>query len=175
MSTERAVVYLLPGEAHVAREPSILKTVLGSCVGVTFWSTRYGVGALCHGVLPKCPKAAPASERFRYVDSAIRDLVAKFESLGIPRKEVNVKVFGGADVLTVHSRSYRRPTVGRQNWLMALEVLQEENLCPTASDLGGSAGRAIQFDTATGEVMVRRLTRLSDLDDGSQAAGGDEQ
>jgi len=175
MSAERAVVYLMPGEAHVAREPSILKTVLGSCVGVTFWSTRHGVGALCHGVLPKCPKTAPASERFRYVDSAIRDLVAKFESLGIRRDEVSVKVFGGADVLTVHKRSHRRPTVGRQNCQMALDVLQEQNLCPLASDLGGSAGRAIQFDTETGEVIVRRLSRLTDLDGRSRKPPGDEQ
>ncbi len=46
---------LQPGELYLARSPSILRTILGSCVGVTFWSARLGAGALCHGVLPKCP------------------------------------------------------------------------------------------------------------------------
>jgi len=97
------------------------------------------------------------------------------ENLGIRRDEMNVKVFGGADVLTVHKRSPWRPTVGRQNWLMALDVLQQENLSPIASDLGGSTGRAIQFDTETGEVIVRRLSRLTDIDACSHALDGGEQ
>ena len=42
---------LQPGELYLARSPAILRTILGSCVGVTFWSSRLGAGALCHGVL----------------------------------------------------------------------------------------------------------------------------
>src|SRR5579862_9057959 len=48
-------VYLHPGESYLAREPAILRTLLGSCVGATFWSPRLRVGALCHAQLPKCP------------------------------------------------------------------------------------------------------------------------
>jgi chemotaxis protein CheD len=157
-------VYLHPGEVHLARTPTILKTLLGSCVGVTFWDPREGLGALCHGVLPRCPGGVSPAEGYRYVDFAIRDLVCRFESLGALRSQLQVKVFGGADVLPV-GRANSKPTVGRQNLEMALDVLREENLHAIASDLGGTLGRAIQFHTGTGEVGLRRLHKAEFEDD----------
>jgi chemotaxis receptor (MCP) glutamine deamidase CheD len=50
-----------------------------------------------------------------------------------------------------------RPTVGRQNREMALEVLRAEGFDVAASQLGGPVGFHIDFYTATGEVRLRRL------------------
>ena len=153
-------VYVQPGESHLVHGPAILRTVLGSCVGVTFWHEGLEVGALCHPMLPHHPetgrgKLSLASAR-RYVDFAIRDLAAQFDSLGIRRGEIQVKLFGGADVLQVQ-RHELRPTVGRQNREMALEVLRAEGFEVAASQLGGPVGFHIDFYTATGEVRLRRL------------------
>jgi chemotaxis protein CheD len=156
--------YLQPGEIHLARRPAILKTVLGSCVGVTFWSPRLGLGALCHGVLPKCPPGVRDAEGYRYVDFAITDLARQFEAFGALRGEVQIKVFGGADVLPVNSDLSWKATVGHQNWHTALEVLRDQNFIVLASDLGGSVGRTIQFHTGTGEVLLRRLSHLTPED-----------
>ncbi len=153
--------YLQPGEFHLARSPAILKTVLGSCVGVTFWSPRLGLGALCHGILPKCPAGVRGAEGYRYVDFAILDLARQFENFGALRGEVQIKVFGGADVLPVNSNLSWKATVGHQNWYTALEVLRGQSFTVLASDLGGSVGRTIQFHTGTGEVLLRRLSRLT--------------
>ena len=30
-------LYVQPGESHLVRNPAILRTLLGSCVGITFW------------------------------------------------------------------------------------------------------------------------------------------
>jgi chemotaxis receptor (MCP) glutamine deamidase CheD len=38
--------------------------------------------------------------------------------------------------------------------------MEEEGLTVAASDLGGRRGRTIRFDTATGEVLVRRLCEI---------------
>lgn len=48
-------------------------------------------------------------------------------------------------------------TVGRQNWQAALEVMRDESLGITVSDLGGIRGCTLQFHTGTGEVLLRRL------------------
>jgi chemotaxis protein CheD len=156
-------IYLQPGEAHFTRQPSIIRTILGSCVGVTFWSARLGAGALCHALLPRCPRSALAGLSFadgrRYVDFAICDLARQFDKLGVPRSEVEVKVFGGADVLPVPASGPLRPTVGRQNCETAVEVLQAEGFRVAASSLGGNSGRSIQFYTGTGEVRLRWLAR----------------
>ena len=55
MKLELVEVYLQPGEMFLALEPTIIRTLLGSCVGVSFWSRRMGIGALCHAMLPQCP------------------------------------------------------------------------------------------------------------------------
>jgi len=159
--TELPEIYLQPGEAHLARRPAILKTLLGSCVGVTFWSPRLGVGALCHGVLPRCPAGVRGAEGYRYVDFAIQDLTRQFDELGVRRGEIQVKVFGGADVLPLGESGAAKKTVGHQNSHRALEVLESENLTVLAADLGGVVGRTIEFHTQSGEVLLRRLAHLT--------------
>lgn len=154
-------VHLQPGEVYLASTPSILRTILGSCVGVTFWSPRLQLGALCLGVLPRCPRGARAPEGYRYVDFAIRELLRQMENLGALRGEMQIKVFGGADTLPVAPVGRSRQTVGRQNGETALATLRQENLTVLISDLGGLAGRTIQFHTGTGEVLLRRLTQMA--------------
>ena len=149
---------LQPGELYLARGPALLRTILGSCVGVTFWCRRLEAGALCHGVLPHCPPGASyrPAEGGRYVDFSIRHLVREFESLGVGREELEIKLFGGADVLPA-STLRNRPTVGAMNSAAACRVVAEEGLAVAARDLGGARGRRIQFHTATGEVLLHRL------------------
>ena len=159
---------LQPGELYVARSPAILRTILGSCIGVTFWSARLGAGAMCHGVLPRCPRFLPKtfslSEGHRYVDFSIRYLAQQFDALGVERREIEVKVFGGADVLPVTRDRSRKPTVGAQNCSVALEVLEEKGFIVSASDLGGVRGRKIHFHTGTGEVLLHRLAAWTESD-----------
>ena len=157
---------LQPGELYLSRGPAILRTILGSCVGVTFWSARLGAGALCHGVLPRCPKAWPPgfspTEGHRYVDFSIRYLAQQFDTLGASRRELEVKLFGGADVLPVPGARRHKPTVGALNCRAAIEVLHEEGFTVSASDLGGVRGRRIHFHTGTGEVLLYRLNAWQD-------------
>lgn len=152
---------LQPGELYLSRSPAILRTILGSCVGISFWCQRLGAGALCHGVLPRCPAGWPPpsnlSEGYRYVDFSIRYLARQFDALGASRREMVVKVFGGADVLPVGESRGGKLTVGAQNCQTAIEVLVEEGFTVSASDVGGSRGRRIHFHTGTGEVLLHRL------------------
>lgn len=153
-------VYVQPGESHISHEPVIFRTVLGSCVGVTFLIPRLGVGAICHPMLPKYPENPPAGMTpeggRRYVDFALRDLARQFDALGARRSETRVKLFGGGDVLEVGSESVR-PTVGKMNCEAALRTLAEEGFSIAASSLGGHCGLNIQFHTGTGEVLLKRL------------------
>ncbi|HEX5229757.1 MAG TPA: chemotaxis protein CheD [Bryobacteraceae bacterium] len=169
LATAMSDVTIQPGELYVARTPTILRTILGSCVSVTFWSSRLGAGAMCHGVLPRVPKVRPpgfsAGEGHRYVDFSIRYLAQKFDALGAQRGELEVKLFGGADVLPHLSERGGRPTVGALNCKSAVDVLAEEGFDVVASDLGGTRGRRIHFHTGTGEVLVYRLEAWSsDID-----------
>jgi len=152
-------VYLQPGESRLVMEPTMLRTLLGSCVGIAFRIPRLGVGALCHPMMPRCPvKSAEGMSRSagrRYVDYAIRDLARQFDALGVRREEVEVKLFGGGDVLLMTDDS-KRPTVGKLNIEAAMKLLEEEGFSITASSLGGKRGINIYFNTETGEVLLQR-------------------
>jgi len=156
----RRDVYVQPGESHLVRGPAVLRTVLGSCVGVTFRHQGLEICALCHPMLPRHPpggrETLTLANARRYVDFAIRDLASQFDALGAPRREIEVKVFGGADVLQVRNET-ARPTVGRMNREMAMEVLRSEGFAVAASQVGGQVGFHIDFYTETGEVLLRRL------------------
>jgi chemotaxis protein CheD len=152
-------VYVQPGEARLVREPSILRTLLGSCIGIAFRIPRLGVAALCHPMLPRCPTRPSTilsrSAGRRYVDFAIRDLARHFDRMGARRDEVEVKLFGGGDVLLT-GKDAARPTVGRLNIEVAMKVLEEEGFAVSASSLGGKRGVNIHFNTQTGEVLLQR-------------------
>ena len=152
-------VHVQPGESRLVREPTVLRTLLGSCVGIAFRVPRLGVGALCHPMLPCSPaKLAATLNRAsgrRYVDYAIRDLARQLDSLGARRNEVEVKLFGGGDVLDM-APNPARPTVGKLNSEVAMKVLAEEGFDVTAASLGGKRGVNIHFNTETGEVLLQR-------------------
>ncbi len=158
MSTEAALpqIFLQPGELHFATKPTSIETILGSCVGISFWSPRHAVGALCHAMLPTQPAVTNNKDGLRYVDFCIHELARRFDALGVPRAEVEVKLFGGADMFS--STTPQRPGVGHLNATAALDLLRSEGFTITASSLGKSFGRKIKFNTATGEVLLLRLT-----------------
>ena len=157
-------IHVQPGESHLIREPGILCTLLGSCVGITFWVQRLRVGALCHPMLPALParRAANFGEAAarRYVDFSIRDLASQLDALGATREETEVKVFGGADVLDM-DRSHSRPTVGKLNGEAAERTLRAEGYAVAVSRLGGEEGMQIHFNTSNGEVWLRRFGRTN--------------
>ncbi len=159
LNGELCEVYVQPGESHLVRKPAMMKTLLGSCVGIAFRVPRLDLGALCHPMLPLCPAKQTAqlsrAAGRRYVDYAIRDMARQLDALGAKREEVEVKIFGGGDVLSMINSS-DRPSVGRLNIEMAMKVLEEEGFAIMASSLGGKRGINILFNTKTGEVLLQR-------------------
>jgi chemotaxis protein CheD len=159
----QADVYLKPGEIFISDKPTAVKTVLGSCISVTMFNARLHLGAICHGLLPECNEMNGCNcacvEEFRYVDCSIRKMLEQLHSLGILNGEIEVKMFGGADMFkTVRDRP-NPINVGEQNIKAALKVMGDSNLRLAASDIGGSSGRQIIFIPNTGEVFLKRLRR----------------
>ncbi|MGC9158463.1 MAG: chemotaxis protein CheD [Terracidiphilus sp.] len=159
--TDLPEIYLQPGEWELVRTPTVLKTVLGSCVGITFRAPRLGIGSLCHPMLPHHAAHRHAHSQTaaigRYVDSIIVELARTYDHLGVRRGEVEVKLFGGADVLATARKG---ATVGKLNADTAVRILEEEGFQIAASHLGGSCGVFIEFHTGSGDVFLRRLSHM---------------
>ncbi|MDA8242261.1 MAG: chemotaxis protein CheD [Nitrospiraceae bacterium] len=160
---EMKTVYLKPGEIYIARdEPTVVTTVLGSCISVAMFNGRLNIGAICHGLLPKCrdKKACDGTcfEEFRYVECSMRHILSRFFSLGVHRSEIRVKLFGGSDMFELKSPA--SISVGKQNIETALKVIGDEGLTLVSSDVGGPLGRKIFFHTQTGEVLLKRQKEI---------------
>ncbi len=150
-------IFLEPGGLYLSEGPAVVSTILGSCVSVMIYVKRLKMGGICHAVLPRNVRRDGAGT-FRYVDSSISYMLQRFETLGIAKDEMEVKLMGGADVferMNEHTRS-----VGRQNRETALEIIRSEHLKLSVSDVGGSLGRKIYFYTDTGRVLLQRIKRL---------------
>ena len=62
------VVYLYPGEYHFATKPTMIHTILGSCVSVTFFDRTHHYGAMCHAVLDSGTLKKDDTECPKYID-----------------------------------------------------------------------------------------------------------
>lgn len=147
-------IYLKPGEYLFTLSPSIVSTVLGSCVSITMHNPEHQISSICHAVLPE--EIIPG-EPYRYVDSSIAAMLRMFGRHGIHKMDLVVKLFGGSNILPPSQNSYRDMTVGRQNILRAQQIIENEQLNLLASDVGGTRGRKLFFHTHTGEIYLKRL------------------
>ncbi len=147
----------MPGDIYIAEKPTVITTVLGSCISLTLYNRRLGIGAITHGVMASCHEAESCeyirAECCRYVDCSIKYIVRKMEKLGVKKGEMVAKIFGGADLLgATKSRS-----VGLANVMSALKTVEEERLKLVAQDVGDCFGRKIKFYSHNGDVFVNRF------------------
>lgn len=155
------VIYLKPGQMHISGKPSIVVTVLGSCLSITMFHRRAGLGAICHGLLPECGGKKSCNsvcgDGFKFVDCSIKRMLKRFDVCDIKRREIEIKCFGGADMFGVQQENANIVSVGKQNIVTAKKMLENEGLTLHSIDVGGNQGRKILFYTHTGKVLLKRL------------------
>lgn len=152
-------LFLQPGEMLLLARPSRVKTVLGSCVAITMRVPETGLSSIAHCLLPNANlpfEQLPLPERCRYVDSAVARMLEVFGRRGIRSGQLEIKLFGGSDQQQGSARMHTYH-VGSRNVATALQCLSSRGLTPVSSGVGGRGGRLIDFNTSTGEVLVKRL------------------
>lgn len=154
---QRTEVFLKPGEWYFGGKEALIKTLLGSCVSITFWHPRLKVGGMCHYLLSQ-RKNAESTETFsgRYADEALLLLVREILRTGRSVREFHVKLIGGASVLSSLEREMNVADVPGENIAMARRLSKQLNLNVQAEDFGGSGARLVLFDVECGDVWVRQ-------------------
>ncbi len=151
--------FLQPGELFTAQGPARVKTVVGSCLAIMVRVPRLGLTAIAHCILPRAGARLDAisrEEALRYVDTTMDLILRSFARRGVATADLEIKLFGGADGLGLPDSggAYR---VGARNIESVQALLAARGLTVAASGLGGRRGRAIEFDTGTGDVFIRKL------------------
>lgn len=147
-------VRLQPGECYTTAAPDeTIVTVLGSCVAACIRDTRSGYGGMNHFMLPESETGewSGVAAILRYGNHAMELLINSVLRSGCRRENLEIKLFGGANLTEGPSR------VGSKNAAFALNYLAAEGLRVLSSDLGGTHPRLVHYVPATG--AARRVLR----------------
>ena len=145
-------VFLIQGSVCITARPTLVTTVLGSCIAACLWDSICGIGAMNHFVLPHTRGHERSA---RYGDVAMERIVKGLLDLGCRLRDLRAKVFGGANVLPVGAN---KMTIGAQNVDKAMEILKAYGIPVIAQHTGGRNGLFIRFNTSTGSVTLRRMS-----------------
>lgn len=146
--------YLYPAALYAAKEPTIVSTLLGSCVSVFLYDPARKIGGVNHYMLPLWNGDELSSPKFGNI--AIKLLLDKMMSFGCIPKNMIAKVFGGAAVLQTRKQVF---FIGERNINIAYESLDKYNIKVVAASTGGKYGRKLLFNTYTGEVKQKYILK----------------
>ena len=159
--TGRNVVRVLPGDQYICEHPDeMLVTILGSCISACVRDPRSGIGGMNHFMLPQSDSGMwnQTSASLRYGNHAMESLLNEMVKRGCPREKVEIKVFGGSNVIRGAVTQ-----IGDRNCAFIKHYLSYEGLQCKAFDLGGPHPRRIHFFPDSGRVMRLFLKRSDDV------------
>lgn len=144
------------GEVKVGRKGDVLKTTLGSCVGIAFlWNEKEMYG-LAHCLLPESEATHHLSLGAKYVTQAIPSLIALMKIKNeIEKKQIDVFLIGGANMMEQLIQSHSH--IGIMNVDTARKLLKENGFKIKCEDIGGNYGRHVVIDCSTCSVHVSVL------------------
>lgn len=148
---------ILPGQYYVSMTGEIITTVLGSCISACVRDRRIGIGGMNHFMLPKDGNTSPTannSAAARYGNYAMETLINDILKNGGRRSNLEVKVFGGGQILA------QMTDIGASNIRFIYEYLELEDLHVAAEDVGGQCPRKVLYYPDSGRVRVRKLRVL---------------
>ena len=145
------------GECVFTNAPMLIRTVLGSCVCVTFHHPRSGCSGAFHAVMPEAD-LNHLSQFCKFVDTAISSVVYRFAQQDIPFEDVVVKLFGGTNKFSNShpSKTQKLLDVGLKNVAVAKAHLRNYGFRLRIQDVRGDVGRTLYYYTGSGDVWVKK-------------------
>ena len=132
----------------VVSAPDMLRTVLGSCVGIAIFDAGAGIGGLAHSIL--ATGAEEAEELGKFADQAVDNLIIRLTAEGAEAGRLQAKLIGGAAMFGKNVNSL----LGDRNVESARMRLQAHGVAVVAEAVGGTKGRKMLLDPRTGEIEV---------------------
>ena len=151
MEEELGKHYLYPSALFAEKTPFMVDTVLGSCVAVCLFDQHLKIGGINHYMLPFWNGNGLASPK--YGNIATEKLIEKMLRNGATIQNMVAKVFGGANQMNTSLK------IGDQNVEIARQTLSNNGIKIVAENVGGDVGRKLRYNTGTGQVLMKFLTK----------------
>lgn len=157
-TSNACIADIKPGEYYVTDKNELITTVLGSCVSACIRDRSIGIGGMNHFMLPKEVngangrwEATDVNEAARYGNYAMENLINDILKRGGNRKFLEIKIFGGCNVLPVNTY------VGKRNIDFVRKFLFNEGYSIDAESVGHSTPLKVQYNPKTGKARIKKL------------------
>lgn len=128
-----------------------LYTVVGSCIAIMLYDKKFRIGGLVHIMLGY--SHGQTDNPSKYADTAVPYLIKEMVAMGAAEHRLAAaKIAGGGEMF---ESLQGEGSVSRTNIAAVQDILPRHGIRIIASDLGGTMGRRITFDVATGRVYVQ--------------------
>ena len=145
--------YLIPGQIFASPQPFAVTTIVGSGCALCLWDPTTGVGGVCHFVFPD--GAGNELDPGRYGSQAAATLRQRLLDLGADPSQLQAKLYGGAQAKVTFGNT--RECLGHRNVKLAIHFLQEREIRLVESEVGGTQGRKLVFQTDDGSAWSQQL------------------
>ena len=142
------------GQLHASKNPTIIYTLLGSCVAVCLHDPVVRIGGMNHILIPGQADLNQAQTAARYGANATDMLIRRIVRLGGDPKRLVAKIFGGSHMFKDIAPD---KSPGKKNVQSAVASLEAANITIKSRNIGGTDTRKVYFHTDTGEVFLKRV------------------
>ncbi len=144
-------------DLNVCKAPDSITTLgLGSCIGIALYDKTTKIGGLVHIMLPDSTQIRNNTNKAKFADTGIEELVEKVTKAGANRASLKAKIAGGAKMFEV-SGNTGVGNVGERNIEAVKKKLKELNIRIIAEDTGLNYGRTVELHCETGEYHIKAV------------------
>ncbi len=161
MSAPRQFIDILlqPGDFYFSNDRNTrIRTLLGSCISLTFWHPRLKLGGMSHFLLPdRREKDLQLTRQLadgRYATDMFWLFRQELRQLNLPASQFQVKIFGGGEMFGAVKKGQ---SIGEQNILAARKGLAALGLTGCPEHVGGQGHRNLILELWSGDVWVRQV------------------
>ncbi|WPP53532.1 chemotaxis protein CheD [Catalinimonas niigatensis] len=152
--------FLHPSAIFASKEPTVVSTILGTCVAVCMYDTVLHIGGVNHYIMPWYQEEgrqlgkilSDKSSHTKFGNIAIDKLLQKMLALGAKHEHLQAKIFGGMS--RTHANMFH---IGERNAEVASLYLKHLDIPVLVQHVGGQYARKLIFHTHSGEVRMKLL------------------
>ena len=142
-------------DMKVVKDPEdvLITYSLGSCLGVSVYDPECRVGGLVHTMLPlsRDDRKKAKENPYMYTDTGVSALLKEVYRLGGRRKNLVLKVAGGASMFNDNGR-FR---IGERNFTVLRKILWKNEIIIKNKEVGGTIPRTMVLYLDSGKTCIK--------------------
>ncbi|OVE81428.1 hypothetical protein BVY04_03295 [bacterium M21] len=157
------IIRVLIGQVSLTRSPNLLQSVLGSCIGLAIFDPKSGIAGMAHILLPSSEGRKLGKLPGKYADCAVPCLYDALLKFGAVPQNLKAKIAGGARMFSASNNYDNGRDIGSTNAEAVKAALKKFHIPMVAHDIGGTAGRKVEFELATYKMTIEDFSKRTRL------------